>query len=117
MENEQSLSGCFILELMGHNKIAGNVTMLPIGGAAMLRVDVPETKTTPSYTKYFNPSAVYAMTPTDEASMLLAAEAIEGARNSPTGIWSLDRHIMKLQSALPDGVEEIEEEDEEIGNW
>ena len=31
-----------IVEVMGHNRFAGFVQQVPMGGAAMIRVDVPE---------------------------------------------------------------------------
>lgn len=62
-----------ILELMGHQVIAGWVTEETIAGAAFVRVDVPETGAFPAYTRYFNPSSVYALNPTTEEVAKAAA--------------------------------------------
>lgn len=56
---------------MGHKKYAGRVTEQTIGGAAFLRVDVPELKgqsgaTFPAFTKLLGASSIYAITPTTE---------------------------------------------------
>lgn len=61
-----------IVELMGHARIAGKVSEETIAGQAMLRVDVPETEGRDAYTKFYSAGAVYCLTPTDEATMLLA---------------------------------------------
>ena len=66
-----------IVELMGHNRIAGKVTEEVVAGAAMLRVDVPQTSSKQPFTKFYSPSAVYAITPTDEAVAQRAAELFD----------------------------------------
>lgn len=65
-----------VVELFGHQRIAGRVSEATIGGCAFIRVDVPQTAK-PAYTKYFGNGAVYAMTPCDEAVARLAADEIE----------------------------------------
>lgn len=56
-----------VLELMGHNVLAGRVREEEIAGTKMLRIDVPETGERQAYTKFFGASAVYALTPCEEA--------------------------------------------------
>ncbi len=53
-----------ILELMGHRKLAGLVKEETIGSASFIRLDVPDGKGGFAVTQYYNPSAVYCMTPT-----------------------------------------------------
>lgn len=48
-----------IVELMGHSRIAGRVSEQVIGGASMLRVDVPKTARCEAYTKFYSSGAVY----------------------------------------------------------
>lgn len=74
-----------VLELMGHQQIAGFVSEEEIGGSKLLRVDVPELElgeitTRPAYTKYFGTGAVYALHPTTEALARQAAARLEGYR-------------------------------------
>lgn len=66
-----------VVELFGHQRIAGRVTEATIGGCSFLRVDVPATEKRQAYTKYFGNGAVYAMTPCDEEVGRIAAEDIE----------------------------------------
>jgi hypothetical protein len=54
------------VELMGHNKIAGHVTEYKFGNQSMIRIDVPQIDDMPKFSKIFNVSAVYAITPLSE---------------------------------------------------
>ena len=64
-----------IVELMGHQVIAGRVTEMLIGGTVFLRVDVPEvpprpigggTGGQPAFSRLLSASAIYAINPVDE---------------------------------------------------
>jgi hypothetical protein len=55
-----------VIELFGHQKIAGLVTEAAIGGCNLIRVDVPATDQQPAYTRYFGPGAIYSITPVSE---------------------------------------------------
>lgn len=58
-----------IVEVFGHEKYAGYVENLQIGGTSMLRIEVPETGgeyPLPGFTKIFNPSSVFSITPVSE---------------------------------------------------
>lgn len=66
-----------MVELFGHQRIAGRVSEATIGGCSFLRVDVPATEGRPPYSKYFGNGAIYAMTPCDEEIARHAAAQIE----------------------------------------
>ncbi|MFA6134430.1 MAG: hypothetical protein WC869_10500 [Phycisphaerae bacterium] len=72
-----------IVELMGRNVIAGRISEEVIAGVAMLRVDVPACKEQPEYTKFYSGSAVYGITPTDEATALRAVDRLQVAPIAP----------------------------------
>lgn len=80
----EKFEGWCVVELMGHNVIAGYVTEQVIGGAAMLRVDVPAVEAQAAFTKFFAPSVVYGITPTTEESARIAATRI---RARPIELW------------------------------
>lgn len=65
-----------IVELFGHQKIAGKVTEQAIGGQGFIRVDVPATKQYPAFTRFFGHGAIYAMTPVSEEIAMRAAERL-----------------------------------------
>jgi hypothetical protein len=62
----QNLDTWAVLELFGHQEIAGMVTEHIIGGQAFVRVDVPAVNGNPEFTKLYNASAIYGITPTTE---------------------------------------------------
>ena len=55
-----------VVELMGHQRIAGKTTEQTIAGAALLRVDVPAVDGQAAFTRFFGPSAIYSIIPTTE---------------------------------------------------
>lgn len=65
-----------IVELFGHNQLAGYVTEHVISAQSFIRIDVPKTSKTPPFTKYHNPSSVYGITPVDEDYATRMAERI-----------------------------------------
>ena len=49
MSTETKFETWAIVELLGHQKIAGHISEQPLAGTNMLRVDVPETKSNPAF--------------------------------------------------------------------
>ena len=85
-----------VLELMGHQRIAGFVREVALGSAAMLRVDVPEIDGIPAFTKFVAPAALYAFTPcTQEVAMAV----IRRDRVTPVTLFAMPAR----QRALPYG--------------
>ena len=54
-----------LLELMGHQKVAGLLTETTIAGKGMLRVDIPNEKGQTIHTRFYSPDAVYSISPVD----------------------------------------------------
>ena len=67
MEQTEFREWC-IIELMGHQHIAGMVSEQSLGGESFIRVDVPDVENMKGYTKMYGKGAIYAITPTDEAT-------------------------------------------------
>jgi hypothetical protein len=80
------------VELFGHARVAGRISEQVFGGAALVRVDVPEvtyverpldrnlperTVTIPAHTRSFGGAAIYSINWTDEAAAKLAAQSIK----------------------------------------
>lgn len=57
-----------LLELFGHQRVAGKLSEQTIGGVHFIRIDVPDVGDTKSYTRFFTQGAIYGMTPLDEAT-------------------------------------------------
>lgn len=83
----EPISGWFIVELMGHRRLAGWVTEQTIAGAGFLRIDVPGPDGLRA-TQFYPPSSVYAMTPTTEA---MARQVADSSRIGPVAHWELPR--------------------------
>ena len=82
-----------VLELMGHQRIAGFVREVSLGGAAMLRVDVPEIDAIPAFTKFVAPGALYAVTPcTEEVAMMV----IKRDRVTPVTLFQVPANRQRL---------------------
>lgn len=79
-----------IVELMGHAVIAGEVSEEEIASNKFLRVDVPENGDIPKYTKFYGSSAIYAITPTDEAT---ARHALQSLQVRPVAQYILPRQL------------------------
>jgi hypothetical protein len=73
-DNVDSWSGWCIFEAMGHVKITGEISTIILGGASLLRIDVPETSRYPGYTQLYGLDSVYRITLVDEAIARAMAE-------------------------------------------
>lgn len=88
MSDETKFDSWAVVELFGHQQIAGRVTEASIGGCSFLRVDVPDQPATekdgwrsaqsalPAYTRYFGNGAIYALNPCTEAAARIVAKNI-----------------------------------------
>lgn len=86
-----------LIELFGHTRISGKVTEQTIGGASFIRVDVPETPSQPAFSRLFNPSAIYAINPITEETMLEMAKNLDKA---PLQSWDVRETVAKAKAAL-----------------
>lgn len=84
-----------LIELMGHARIAGKVTEQVIAGQGFIRVDVPETKTNPPFTRFISPSAVYAINPVTPEVMQQFAHNINAAPIQP---WDIMDAVKRMKS-------------------
>lgn len=91
-----------VLDLFGHQKIAGKVSEQEIGGQTFVRVDVPATSSQPAFTKFFGQGAIYSITPVDEAT---CKRAVESYQVEPIEVYRL---VVPERRRLsdPDGYDE-----------
>lgn len=90
---EQKFELNAVVELFGHQRMAGKVTEQSIGVATFIRIDVPETSQQPKFTRLVNPSAIYAINPITEEVMLQMAEMITA---KPIDSWDINTMHKKL---------------------
>lgn len=84
-----------IVELMGHQRIAGRVTEQAVFGTSLMRIDVPEVPGKPGYTKFYGAAAIYALTPVDEQT----ARAVVAYLNvEPIRQYEVEGGVKRLQA-------------------
>lgn len=99
-----------IVELFGHQQIAGKVTEVEVAGSAMIRVDVPAINGHAAFTKFYGVAAIYAITPTDEETMIRAVQSFEAVPVQPYHFQIPERIPRMHNSDMEDGYEDDEEE-------
>jgi hypothetical protein len=102
-----------IVEVMGHSSYAGLVTDFSLGGAAFIRVEVPEVDGRAGFSKLLAPGSIFAITPCSKES------AYEFCRRySSKPLTSVDLVAARVPS-LPgfrNGDADYEEDDAELAN-
>ncbi len=86
-----------VVELFGHQKIAGLCTEQNIAGTNMLRVDVPETEKIPAFTRFLGSSAIYAINPVDEVT---ARHYAQNLQVQPINAWDIQAIVKKNRDRL-----------------
>lgn len=107
METNKTFDLWAIVELFGHNRIAGRCTEQNVAGTNMLRVDVPETKKNRAFTRILSSGAIYAINPVQEDIAKAVAETLNVAPITP---WSLSEMVKNEVLKLPtsdDGIADV----------
>ena len=102
MENKFEINA--VVELFGHNRMAGRVTEQTIGSASFIRIDVPETSRQGKFSRLVNPSAIYAINPVTEEVMMQMAEGIS---SKPIDSWDIRTMQEKLLALREKNGEEL----------
>lgn len=107
MEDTQFEPCWAIMELFGHQKLAGKISEATIGGGAFVRIDVPQTGERPAFTRFYGSAAIYSFTPVSEE---VARLALGQMQPEPVTIWIPELH---KQIEPPARFIEQDESDEE----
>jgi hypothetical protein len=89
-----------LVELFGHQRIAGKITQAELGSGELIRVDVPAVRDRAALTKFYNVKAIYGITPVDEATATRIAGDIHAA---PVSEWVLDAELDRRKNQLSRG--------------
>jgi hypothetical protein len=108
MTEQNAYEGHAIVELMGHNVIAGYVSEQTIAGVAMLRVDVPKVGDQEPFTKFFSGGAIYGITPTTQE---IAERAAQRLRSRPVSEYVVP--VPPPRPTLVDSTTGDDEDDDE----
>jgi hypothetical protein len=95
-----------IVELFGHQIIAGKVSEQVIGGQGFVRVDMPTVDGQEGFTKFYGAGAIYAITPCNEETM---QAAVLGLWQKPIDVWKL--HLPRLSGSNNDPEAAEDQED------
>jgi hypothetical protein len=66
-----------ILEIMGHERLAGRLTETTIAGVPMLRVNVPATEKLPGFTRMLSGASIFSLTPVPQDVATLVAGQLQ----------------------------------------
>jgi hypothetical protein len=113
-----------ILEIMGHERLAGRITETTIAGVPMLRVEVPTTEKLPAFTRLLSGASIFSLTPVPQDVAIIVAGQLQKTAVSgiPAYGFSFGQQLQMSQAlGLPAPKEpttrsyedeELEEEDE-----
>lgn len=96
-----------ILEVMGHQVYAGIVSSEAVGGASLVRVDVPEVDGQPAFSKLFGAASIYCITPVSEEVARMRAASL---RQEPLSVYDLPNEIRERLDRM--AIEDRSESDE-----
>lgn len=100
METTSQTFDCYaIIELFGHNRLAGKCTEQNVAGSNFLRVDVPKTSRHPAYSRLLNHAAIYAINPVTEELACAFAERIQAA---PVQVYEVREHLKLIADKATD---------------
>jgi len=97
-----------IVELFGHQQVAGKVSEQTIAGQGFVRIDIPKTSNREAFTRFFGASAIYSMTPVSEA---IAQQAAENILAEPVMVY-LGIHRQLEQHTDDDGADIMDDSDQ-----
>lgn len=133
-QQDQTPAQFAIVELFGHQRVAGKISQQTFGGASFVRVDVPEieaqereyvdgrgyvtsVRTIQAHTRSFGGGAIYAINWCDETTAQIAARAIKHEPLSPYSVKSAidalpddQRHRLLTSSRKPDLIREDDDD-------
>lgn len=106
METNENFNLWCIVELFGHNRIAGKCSEQNIAGNNFLRVDVPTTSKQSSFTRFLSASAIYAINPITEE---VARQIADNLQVQPVNVWDVGHLVdQKLKALLAGCISEEE---------
>lgn len=114
MNNENSNIFWAIIELFGHNVMAGQVSKCEIGD--FIQINVPEVDGIPAWTKMVNPKAIYAITPVTED---VAMDKAKYLKSMPIDRWDTETLITnRFREMVKDGkIKELKPQSTETDSY
>jgi len=105
-ESNEKFESWGLLELFGHQRLAGKLSEQTIGGCHFIRIDVPEVGETAAYTRFFTQGAIYGMTPMEEETARKLAAYLRAVPVSPYELRSVEPARQLAHSTADDNDED-----------
>jgi hypothetical protein len=105
MSDQEPFTGWAVIDILGHQRIAGQVREQTIAGAAMLRCDIPPDGDYPGETVFQSPGSIYSIRPCTEQVARIVAKTCRPAQITR---WDLPPELRKL---LPGGTAQVADDD------
>jgi len=112
-DNQEKFETWGLLELFGHQRLAGHISDQTIGGVHFIRIDVPAVEGAEAYTRYFTQGAIYGMTPTSEQIARGLAQRLRATPISRYDLPALEAPKQPVESALVHEDDDYEDSDDE----
>lgn len=97
-DNNEKFEVWGLLELFGHQRLAGQLSEQTIGGCHFIRIDVPAVGDLRAYTRFFTQGAIYSMTPISEEVARGMAAGLRAAPIQPYDIPGLRQQALFCES-------------------
>jgi len=91
-----------LLELFGHQRLAGKLSEQTIGGVHFIRIDVPELPDVAPYTRFFTQGAIYGMTPMEESTARKLASYLRATPVSSYELRSAEASTPRIAHSTAD---------------
>lgn len=98
-----------VMELMGHQKIAGRYSE----HGPMHRIDVPDGDGGYKFSRLYSPQAIYSITFVDKETAIMAARVFD---QPAITIWELQREIRRLSATVQPN-ETVDMVDDDLDDW
>lgn len=108
MSESKAFEEWAMLELMGHQRMAGRISEAVIAGSGFLRIDIPEVEGREAFTRFVSPSSVYAINPVTES---IARRLAASFRSAPISRYDLPDEP-KPAAITANCDDDVEEEDD-----
>lgn len=105
-EGSEKFESWGLLELFGHQRLAGKLSEQTIGGVHFIRIDVPEVGEVAAYTRFFTQGAIYGMTPMAEGTARKLAEYLRATPVSAYEVRGGETARQLAHSAADDAEED-----------
>ncbi|HEV7674360.1 MAG TPA: hypothetical protein VGQ12_07510 [Candidatus Angelobacter sp.] len=94
---EEKLTAWALIELFGHQRVVGKMTVDPPEFPGMVRVDVPDLLkdkkvVRKGFTRYLGRASIYGVTPIDEETVRDLLPSVDGTPARPLGLRSYSRN-------------------------